>query len=68
LAKLGAEFGSPIVIVVTGAVGVLLVVPDEFTEDELPELLQPENTADAIMTPATPPVSRSMRLIWNLLL
>jgi len=44
-------------------VGVPLVVPDEFTEDELPELLQPEMTADAIMTPATPPVSRSVCLM-----
>jgi hypothetical protein len=47
---------------VTGAAGVPLAVPDEFTGDEPPELLQPEITADAIMTPATPPVSKSVRL------
>jgi hypothetical protein len=62
LAKLGTEFGSPIVMVVVAAV-LPLVVPDELTGEELLELPQPETTADAITTPATQPGSTSLRLI-----
>jgi hypothetical protein len=45
------------------AVAAPLAVPDELTEGELLELLQPDMTADAITTPATQPGSTSVRLI-----
>jgi hypothetical protein len=61
LAKLGTEFGSPIVMLVIAVL--LFVVPDVLADDELLELLQPEMTADAITTPATAPGSRSLCLI-----
>jgi hypothetical protein len=63
LAKLGTEFGSPIVMDVVAAV-VLLAGPDALADGELLELLlQPDMTADAITTPATQPGSTSVRLI-----
>jgi hypothetical protein len=49
-------------MLVTGVV-LLLAVPDELADAELPELLQPETSADAIATPATQPDSASVRLI-----
>jgi hypothetical protein len=64
LAKLGTEFGRPIVmLVVVAGVAVPLVVPAVLADDELLELLQPEITADAITTPATQPGSTSVRLM-----
>jgi hypothetical protein len=62
LAKLGTEFGRPIVMLAVAGADVLLVAPAELLDDELPEL-QPEITADAIMTPAAQPGSTRVRLI-----
>jgi hypothetical protein len=71
LAKLGVEFGSPIVMLTGAAVllavalllGVLLAVPDVLAGEELLDVLQPDMTADAITTPATQPGSMRERLI-----
>jgi hypothetical protein len=71
LAKLGVEFGSPMVmVVVVGAAVLLPVVPDEpagveLAGVELLELLQPDMTEDAITTAARQPGSASVRLICS---
>jgi hypothetical protein len=72
LAKLGAEFGRPMVmvVVVAGAAVLLPVVPDEpagveLAGVELLELLQPDMTEDAITTAARQPGSASVRLICS---
>jgi hypothetical protein len=72
LAKLGLEFGKPIVMVVTAelpdAAGDPAGALDEVAGVELAGLeLQPETTADAIRTPVTQADNASARLMSSLL-